>query len=108
MRIPSSFPLFGDAVTVEIVPVESWPHGDDVVGLWTPFSSTISLRGDLRGSALEQTFFHEMIHAVLDGMGHKLARKESFVDQLASLMHQALTGAKYARKPKAAKVACDT
>jgi hypothetical protein len=104
MRIPSSFPLFGDAVKVEIIPLAEWQHGDDVVGLWTPFTSTISIRGDLRGKALEQTFFHEKIHAILDGMGHKLARNESFVDQFASLLHQSTTGAKYKRK--AAKIAC--
>jgi hypothetical protein len=27
MRIPSSFPLFGDAVKVEVVPLNEWQQG---------------------------------------------------------------------------------
>jgi hypothetical protein len=105
VRIPTSFPLFGDSVRVEIVPLAEWPHGDDVVGLWAPFTGTISIRDDLKGEKREQAYFHELTHSVLDGMGHKLARNEAFVDQFASLLHQAITGAKYARKPKAVKCA---
>jgi hypothetical protein len=105
MRIPSSFPLFGDAVTVEVVPAESWPYSEDDVGIWIPFSSTISIRGDLAPAKQEQAYFHEMIHSILDGMGHELARNEEFVDLFASLLHQAIAGAKYGKR-KAAKVAC--
>ena len=100
MRIPSSFPLFGKTVTVTIYPVAKWPHGENTVGLWNPSKNSISIRGDQRGPCLEQTFFHEVTHAILDALSHKLARDEVFVDQFASLMHQALTGARYARKRK--------
>jgi Zn-dependent peptidase ImmA (M78 family) len=98
MRIPTSFPLFGKTVTVAIVPVSEWTYGDDSVGLWNPATNAISIREDQVGPAREQTFLHELIHAILDGLSHRLARNEVFVDQFASLMHQALRGARYARK----------
>lgn len=104
MRIPTSFPLFGDSVRVEIVPLEEWKHATDDVAVWTPFTGTISLRDDLKCEKREQAYFHEMVHAILDGMGHKLSRNEAFVDQFASLLHQAITGARYS-KPKPVKVA---
>ena len=100
MRIPKSFPLFGKTVTVEVIPLTDWTHGEDTVGLWHPGKYTISIRGDQSGAGLEQCYLHEMTHAILDGMSHRLARNEVFVDQFASLMHQALTGARYARKRK--------
>lgn len=100
MRIPSSFPLFGKTINVTVYSAEEWPHSDDCVGLWQPSSNRISIHARLRGADREQALFHEMIHAILDGMSHKLARNEVFVDQFASLLHQALTGARYASKPK--------
>ena len=100
MRIPSSFPLFGKVVTVAIVPLADWQHGDDSVGLWNPQTYVIHVRGDQPQVAMEQTYLHEMSHAILDGMSHRLARNEAFVDNFANLLHQALTGARYARKRK--------
>lgn len=98
MKIPTSFPLFGKRVAVDIIPLADWTHGEDTVGLWNPQKNAISLRADQVGDAIEQAYLHEMLHAALDGISHKLARDEVFVDTLASLLHQALTGARYARK----------
>ena len=100
MRIPISLPLMGHIISVQVVAPEAWPHGDDVVGLWNPGTHEIFLHGNLTGTKLEQCFFHELQHAVLDMMGHKLARNEAFVDQSSSLWHQALSGARYARRKK--------
>lgn len=95
MKIPSSVPLLGHIISVKKVQVKDWKHGDAVVGLWDPMTHAIELRADYSGSKMEQTFFHELTHAVLHLMGHRLAHNEAFVDQFASLMHQALTGARY-------------
>jgi len=35
----------------------------------------------------EQTFFHELVHAILFGMG-QINHDETFVDAFGSLMHQ--------------------
>lgn len=81
-----------------VYPVETWPHGEECVGLWNPGTNEISINARMTGKSREQVFLHELTHAVLDGMSHKLARNEVFVDQFACLMHQALTGARYASK----------
>ena len=46
---------------------------------------------DMPKDEVEQTFFHELIHAVLFTMGKdKLNNDEKFVDVFAGLLHQAL------------------
>jgi hypothetical protein len=95
IRIPSAIPIMGHVITVTTYAASDWPHGDDCEGLWDPSVHQISLHGDLTGTKREQVFFHELTHAALTLMSHKLAYNEVFVDQFASLMHQALSGAKY-------------
>lgn len=99
MRIPITVPLLGHRITVTIIPAADWPHGE-TVGMWEPAKNAISLHADLSRTALEQTYLHELTHAALDQMAHRLSKNEAFVDQFASLLHQALTGARYARKPR--------
>jgi hypothetical protein len=100
MRIPSTFPILGQLITVKVVPLEEWKHGAECVGMWTPAANLIELRGDYTGSKREQVFFHELIHALLDSISHRLSENEVFVDQLASVLHQALSGARYTSKRK--------
>lgn len=102
MRIPASFKLMGHTITVRDVPIESWQHGEDCVGQWLPAENAIDLRGDQSGTVREQIFFHELQHAVLGMMGSKLTDNEVFVDQSASLWHQALSTAKYPRRKRSA------
>lgn len=100
IRIPSAIPMMGHVITVTTYAASEWPHGDDCEGLWDPAAQQISLHGDLAGTKREQVFFHELTHAVLTLMSHKLAYNEVFVDQFASLIHQALAGAKYPSRRK--------
>jgi hypothetical protein len=93
--IPSSFPLLGHTIQVFVTPREDWEFGDDCVGIWLPHCHQIHIQGGVDDSLKMHTFFHEMCHAVLDMMNHKLGRNEVFVDTLAGLLHQALTGAQY-------------
>lgn len=95
IRIPSSVPMMGHTIKVITYAADTWPHGDDCVGMWEPATHQISLHGSLTGTALEQVFFHELTHAALTLMSHKLSHSEVFVDTLASLFHQALSGARY-------------
>jgi hypothetical protein len=51
----------------------------------------IDLRNDLGDTELQQVFCHELVHAVLDEMKHKISYDEKFVDNFGSLLQQALT-----------------
>jgi hypothetical protein len=93
--IPATVPLLGHIITVNIVEPDKWEFGDECAGLWHPQGQQIYIHGGLEPSVQYHTFFHELCHAVLDMMSHKLARNEAFVDQLAGLLHQALVGATY-------------
>ena len=101
--IPSTVPLLGHTIQVFVCPPEEWPHGDDCVGIWSPTDHQIHIHGGIDDSLKMHSFFHELLHAALDMMNHKLARNEAFVDQLAGLLHQALAGATYV-KPKKSRI----
>lgn len=88
--IPKRFQLLGHVITVRIVPKSRWRH-KDAVGIWEPDKLRISILGGQPMTALGQCFCHELTHAMLDMMSHKLSRDEQFVDQFAHLLHNALT-----------------
>ncbi len=103
MRIPTSFPLLGHKITVKVIPKAEWPHdaedGQECVGIWLPDDNAIELLAEYKGTKREQAYCHEWVHAMLTMMCHPLATDEVFVDQLGSLIHQSLSGAKHTRKP---------
>lgn len=105
MKLPGVLPLMGHIIPVTLYSADEWPHGDDYIGIWDPNRLAIDLNAEVDGTKLEQVFFHELTHAVLDVMNHRLSRNEAFVDQFASLLHQAITGATYlaAKRPKKVK-----
>ena len=100
--IPATVPLMGHVIQIFVIPADEWQYGDDVAGLWLPAQHQIHIHDGLDDSNKVHTFFHELLHAALDCMNHKLSRNEVFVDQLAGLLHQALASATYA-KPKRAR-----
>ena len=88
MKIPSSIKLLGHTITVEVVSKREWDI-EDAVAVWIPQEYKIRLMRQPR-ARLSHAYLHELTHAVLDSMGHKLARDESFVDLFSGLMSQAL------------------
>jgi hypothetical protein len=83
--------MHGHEITVRILPLSRWPHTKAAVGMWEPARNRIDVRGDQPETALQQTFCHELVHAVLSAMNHRLNNDEVFVDNFGSLLHQALS-----------------
>ena len=90
MSIPTSFELFGYTYKVEL-DQEIWDV-DENFGemMWlqkliklVPWSKTI------KREQVEQTFYHELVHAILSDMGKvELSRDDEFVDLFAQLLYQ--------------------
>lgn len=95
--IPARFQLLGHVITVRIVPKSRWRHGRDCCGIWEPDKLRIDILGGQPVTTMQQTFCHELTHALLDMMSHRLSRDEQFVDQLAHLLQQALTTFEFPR-----------
>lgn len=79
--IPSSFHLVGCQWLVKYV--------DDLseYGKCDCTTQIIYLRTGMNKTFTEQTFFHELVHAILFGMG-QTNHDEIFVDAFGSLLHQ--------------------
>lgn len=79
--VPLSFKLVGFDWTVKYV--------EDLseYGLCDYSTQTIRLRAGMGKSITEQTFFHELVHAIMFSMGHT-SHDEIFVDAFGALLHQ--------------------
>lgn len=97
MQIPTSFRLLNHKIRVRSIPAQEWKR-EDCVGIYMMGEQRIELR-DSGGTLPSHIFTHELTHAILDAMGHKLSRDEGFVDAFAGLLDQALSTAKYPRQP---------
>ena len=98
LGIPRRFKIHGHEVVVSIIPTPKWPHPKTAVGMWDPNRHTIDLRNDLGETELQQVFCHELVHCLLDAFNHKLSRDEVFVDNLGTVLAQAL--ATFNSKPR--------
>ena len=80
-KVPSSFYLVGCQWTVKYI--------EDLSDYGTCDSSiqTIRLRADMNKNFTEQTFCHELVHAIMFSMGHA-NHDEIFVDAFGALLHQ--------------------
>lgn len=93
LGIPRRFQIHGHRITVKILTPAGWTRHKfpkDSVGIYDPTTHVIGLRNELGDTEIGQAFCHELIHALLDEMNHKLSFNEVFVDNLGSLLHQAL------------------
>ena len=61
-------------------------HMEDY-GKCDPEKQIISIRMDMNKQTTEQTFYHELVHAILFTMG-KLNHDEEFVDTFGASLHQ--------------------
>ncbi len=90
LGIPRRFQIHGHQVTVRIIQLSRWRHPKAAVGIYDPNRHRIDLRGDLGDTEIGQVFCHELSHCLLSEMNHPLNDCEVFVDNLGSLLHQAL------------------
>lgn len=99
-RIPKSFKLFGHTLTVEVVPKSRWMErvaeitqqedgGAECVGLFDPMSNAIYLLKQ-SPSQLRHSLWHEITHAILYYLNHKLYSNEQFVDTVAGCIGQVI------------------
>lgn len=90
MKIPKQFEL--GAITWKVV------QQDNLLGAYGATYSgkgIIELVSDLPKQIKEQTYCHELVHAILFSMGKQQAdHDEQFVDGFATFLHQALNTAK--------------
>lgn len=85
-RIPKSFKLMGHTITVQVIHRSNWEI-EEASGYFDPDKNEILLLRQPRTIVLH-TFYHEVTHAILYVMGHKLYGNESFVDQVGGLLAQ--------------------
>ena len=95
MTIPESIQLLG--VTVPVIPlVQDTKHRRQILGEASYVDKTIHLADACRGTPVpqqlkEHTFFHELLHQVLNSAGYgEQNEDEQFVDLVSGLLHQAL------------------
>jgi len=86
-------------INVRAIPSAKWKH-KDCIGFYNYEKQRIEVKDDGTGTMPWHTFAHELTHAILTAMGHKLNSDEAFVDQFSGLLHQALMTAKYPRQPR--------
>lgn len=79
--IPKTFSLVGSEWNVQMV-----PNMTDL-GRCDPAIFTIYIKEGLHKTYAEQTFFHELVHAIMFSMGHN-DHDEVFVDAFGALLHQ--------------------
>jgi hypothetical protein len=91
MKIPKGFTLAGIPWEVEVRSMVA--DGSDAVGRCQGQRARILVESTLKKELKEQTYCHELVHAILFTMG-KMEHDEEFVDAFAHLLHQALLTAK--------------
>ena len=108
MKIPNSFQLLGQRITVVVDP-SCFTEKDSAYGYASYRTNQIQLRPStethpLNQEQLEQTFCHELMHFILYHAGAAYSGKhdymhqdEGFVDLCGSLLHQAITTMEYRR-----------
>lgn len=90
--IPKTFQLFGENFKVKqlkkVDRKDSW-------GDYNPAKNIIAVKKGLQQDQREQSYFHEIVHCILDNLGHEeLHRNEVFVDTFAKALHQILKSSK--------------
>lgn len=86
-RIPKSFKVLGHTVRVIVVPAGQW-KAKDCIGYFDPEHSRIVIRRQRPASLMHHTFWHEVVHVVLNAINHKLYADESFVDNMGGVLAQ--------------------
>lgn len=90
--IPKQFTIFGETYRVkQVLKVNK----DGRWGEHDPAKNTIKIKKDLNEDQKEQTYYHELVHAILTNLSYTdLNEDEDFVDRFAKAMHQILKTSK--------------
>lgn len=98
--IPKRFNLAGQEI--QVVWDNEYMLDREILGEVTLDYNVIKLATKGRGAKelpkerIEQVYFHEVVHAILDTMGKdKLSSSEEFVEGFSSLLYQVLKTSKY-------------
>ena len=91
MAIPKQFNIFGHTIKVKYV--KDLQKNQDCYGKWDNDTLTISLQcpttATTQKTLQEQTFYHELAHAICDLTGYpELSKDEQFIDLFGSGLHQ--------------------
>lgn len=104
MRIPQSFSLHGQKISVVYEPPLVYKNGNRGEARFSTNQIALQNNGDgnpIPQSTIEQTFCHELVHFILNEMCNKLKDDERFVDLFASLLHQGLSTMEYEKDGEA-------
>jgi hypothetical protein len=99
--IPKSFKIFGHTVKVKRVKSLKDEDGKVTLGESDIYKNEIRLldndtKFELTQSQKEQTFYHELVHMILDSVGREdLSEDESLVDLISGALHQFIKTSKY-------------
>jgi len=87
MRIPKTFMLGGQTITVETK--DKIDNNPDIDGQAMYSAGKILILSKLKGDYRDFVFIHELIHHILNSMNEdKLKKNEKFVDLFATFLHQ--------------------
>jgi len=90
-HIPESFELFGVTVRVRRVPANCL--SDEGCGDYEKDKGLIRINEELQDDQQEQTFYHELLHALTDSLSIKMKHKD--IDRIGNLLHQAVTSMEF-------------
>lgn len=99
MKIPKKFKLFGTTININFQ--DSRLSYQSSLGDCSYIDGEINLCREYKGKPLNKdaiidTFYHEKVHVILDGMGeHELSANEKFVDVFSKLLRQSDETAEY-------------
>jgi hypothetical protein len=90
--IPKEFELFGEKHKVsKVKKIDT--HGSE--GEWDPNKNRIKLLSTLPQDRMEQRYYHELVHCILDHLQYaELSSDEEFVDIFGKALHQIIKTSK--------------
>lgn len=105
MMIPKFFYIFSEKIKVSFLKKIKHAEGESY-GVWIENENRIKLARTLFNKPLtkeqmEQTYFHEVTHAILDSIGEpELSNNEILVDKFSKALYQVLKSSEYGTKGK--------
>ncbi len=112
IRIPESFQCLGHTVEVRLVDNQELMKQNEkqgvtlgldesLYGLYDHAEKIIYLSTEQSQSSLEQIWFHELVHCILEHTGNSdLSDDETFVDLTAEVLYQILKTLKFTKASK--------